>query len=39
VKIGASSADIRLEETLTLVGDPVRNPLREHYFSGIEVVD
>ena len=39
VKIGASSADIRLEETLTLVGDPVRKPLREHYFSGIEVVD
>ena len=39
VKIGASSADIRLQETLTLVGDPVRKPLREHYFSGIEVVD
>ncbi|MBR0258697.1 MAG: glycoside hydrolase family 3 C-terminal domain-containing protein [Prevotella sp.] len=39
VKIGASSADIRLEETLTLVGESVRKPLREHYFSGIEVVD
>jgi len=39
VKIGASSADIRMEETLTLVGEPVHKSLREHYFSGIEVVD
>ena len=39
VKIGASSADIRMEETLTLVGEPVHKSLREHYISGIEVVD
>ncbi len=33
VKVGASSADIRLEETVTLSGEPVSKPLREHYFS------
>jgi beta-glucosidase len=35
VKVGASSADIRLEETVTLTGNPVHKPLREHYFSEI----
>ena len=37
VKIGASSADIRLEDQLTLVGDTVHKPLREQYFSDITV--
>jgi beta-glucosidase len=35
VKVGASSADIRLEETVTLTGKAVHKPLREHYFSEI----
>ena len=33
VKIGASSVDIRLEEHLTLTGEAVTKPLRDHYFS------
>jgi beta-glucosidase len=33
VKVGASSADIRLQEKVTLAGDPVTMPLREFYFS------
>jgi beta-glucosidase len=37
VKVGASSADIRLEEQLTLVGDSVHKPLREQYFSDVTV--
>ena len=37
VKIGASSADIRLEDQLTLIGDSIHKPLREHYFSEITV--
>ena len=37
VKIGASSADIRLEDQLTLVGDSIHKPLREHYFSDVIV--
>ena len=37
VKIGASSADIRLEDQLTLVGDSIQKPLREHYFSEITI--
>ena len=37
VKIGASSADIRLEDQLTLVGDSIHKPLREHYFSDVTV--
>ena len=37
VKIGASSADIRLEDQLTLVGDSIHKPLREHYFSDITI--
>ena len=37
VKIGASSEDIRMEQRLTLTGDAVSKPLREHYFSDITV--
>ena len=33
VKVGASSADIRLQQTVALNGDPVTKPLREYYFS------
>ena len=35
VKIGASSADIRLKEQVSLKGEPVQKPLREYYFSNI----
>ena len=37
VKIGASSEDIRMEQHLTLTGEAVSKPLREHYFSDISV--
>ena len=37
VKIGASSQDIRLEQRLTLTGEAVSKPLRDHYFSVITV--
>jgi len=33
VKVGASSADIRLEETVTLDGKTVSKPIRDYYFS------
>lgn len=33
VKVGASSADIKLQETVTLTGEPVVKPIRDHYFS------
>ncbi len=33
VKVGASSADIRLQQTVTLNGEPVTKSLREYYFS------
>ena len=33
VKIGASSADIRQQEKVTLKGKPVSKPMREFYFS------
>ncbi len=33
VKVGASSADIRLQQTVDLNGNPVTKPLREYYFS------
>ena len=36
VKIGASSADIRLNDTITLKGNAVIKPLREFYFSTVE---
>jgi beta-glucosidase len=37
VKVGASSADIRMEERVTLKGDVVTKPLREHYFADIKI--
>ena len=33
VKVGASSADIKLQQTVALNGDPVTKSLREYYFS------
>ncbi len=33
VKVGASSADIRLQQTVALNGDPITKSLREYYFS------
>lgn len=33
IKVGASSADIRLVDTITLKGKHVTKPLREHYLS------
>ena len=33
VKVGSSSADIHLQETVTLTGKPVTQPLRTHYLS------
>ena len=39
VKIGASSADIKLQETITLTGDPVVKPLRDHYLSTVDIHD
>jgi beta-glucosidase len=33
VKVGASSADIRLQQQVMLKGEPVVKPLREEYFS------
>ena len=37
IKIGASSADIRLKDTITLKGRPVTKPLRDFYFSESKV--
>ena len=37
VKVGASSADIKLQETISLTGKPVVKPLRDHYFSELGV--
>ena len=39
VKAGASSADIRLEQDITLKGEKITKPLRDHYFSDVEVTD
>jgi beta-glucosidase len=39
VKVGASSADIRLEQDITLKGEKMTKPLRDHYFSDIEITD
>ena len=36
VKVGASSEDIRLQQTVTLKGSAVTKPLREFYFSETE---
>ena len=33
VKVASSSADIKLQETVTLTGEPVSKPIRDHYFS------
>ena len=33
VKVGASSADIKLQKEVTIKGEPVSKPLREFYFS------
>ena len=33
VKVGASSTDLRLQQQITLKGEPVVKPLREFYFS------
>ena len=37
VKIGASSADIRLSDRVTLTGKHVQKPLRDYYFSEVAV--
>ena len=37
VKVGSSSADIRMQETGVLRGDTVRKPLRDYYFSEVKV--
>lgn len=37
VKVGASSADIRLSEKVTLTGSHVVKPLRDNYFSEVSV--
>ena len=39
VKVGGSSTDIRLQETVTLTGNPVCKPLRDYYFSESAVLD
>jgi beta-glucosidase len=35
IKVGSSSADIKLQETVILKGETVTKPLREYYFSEI----
>ena len=35
VKVGASSADIKLQQNVTLKGQTVVKPLRDHYFSEV----
>ena len=37
IKVGASSADIRLSDKVTLKGKHVTKPLREYYFSEVSV--
>jgi beta-glucosidase len=32
IKVGASSTDIRLQQKVTLTGELVSKPIREHYF-------
>ena len=39
VRVGASSADIRLEQDITLKGQKVTKSLRDHYFSAVEVTN
>ena len=38
VKVGASSTDIRLSDTVTLTGKSVQKPLRDYYFSEVTVL-
>ncbi len=38
VKVGASSADIKLQEKITLKGKAISKPLREYYFSESTVI-
>ena len=38
VKVGASSEDIRLQQTVTLKGNAITKPLRDHYFSEVTVM-
>ena len=38
VKVGASSEDIRLQQAITLKGDAITKPLRDHYFSEVTVM-
>ena len=38
VKVGASSKDIRLQQAITLKGDAITKPLRDHYFSEVTVM-
>ena len=38
VKVGASSEDIRLQQAITLKGDAITKPLRNHYFSEVTVM-
>ena len=38
VKVAASSADIRLSDTVTLTGKSVQKPLRDYYFSEASVL-
>ena len=38
IKVGASSEDIRLQQEITLKGEPVSKPLREYYFSNISTL-
>ena len=33
IKVGSSSQDIRLQSAVTLTGQPVNKPLRDHYFA------
>ena len=33
IKVGCSSADIKLQETITLGGNAITKPIRDHYFS------
>ena len=37
IKVGASSADIRLYDKVTLTGKHIVKPLRDHYFSEVKV--
>ena len=37
IKIGASSADFRLQQQVTLKGAGVKKPLRDHYFSDVTI--